>query len=95
MTITCVVSILQDAFILDVGTDIFLWVGNGCSHEEKKGSMSMLHVSRPRPLCLILCFRSEIIQNLMREGSKNIFKKKNIVPIFGKVNKGDTIKKTF
>ena len=29
----------------------------------------------------------------MREGGKKIFKKKNIQPIFGKVNEGDHIKK--
>ena len=41
-----------------------------------------------------LCFRSEKILNLMREGEKKTFKKKNIEPIFGKVNEGDQIKKT-
>ena len=30
----------------------------------------------------------------MREGGKKTFKKKNIQPIFGKVNEGDEIKKT-
>ena len=30
----------------------------------------------------------------MREGGKKTFKKKNIEPIFGKVNEGDEIKKT-
>ena len=30
----------------------------------------------------------------MREGGKKTFKKKNIEPIFGKVNEGDQIKKT-
>ena len=39
------------------------------------------------------CFRSEKIQNLMREGGKKTFRKKNIEPIFGKVNEGDEIKK--
>ena len=35
------------------------------------------------------------MQNLMREGEKKTFKKKTIEPIFGKVNEGDEIKKTF
>ena len=30
----------------------------------------------------------------MREGGKKTFEKKNIEPIFGKVNEGDEIKKT-
>ena len=34
------------------------------------------------------------IQNLMREGGKITFKKKNIEPIFRKINEGDEIKKT-
>ena len=36
---------------------------------------------------LFLCFRSEKIQNLMREGGKKTFKKNNIEPIFGNVEK--------
>ena len=39
---------------------------------------------------LFLCFRSEKIQNLMREGAKKTYRKKNIPPIFGKANEGDT-----
>ena len=35
------------------------------------------------------------IQNLMREGGKKKhLRKKNVEPIFGKVNEGDEIKKT-
>ena len=33
--------------------------------------------------------------NVMREGGKKTFKKKNIEPIFGKGNERDEIKKTF
>ena len=42
-----------------------------------------------------VCFRSEKIKNLIREGGdKKTVKKKNIEPIFGKVIEGDQIKKT-
>ena len=44
---------------------------------------------------LFLCFRSEKIQNLMMEGSKETFTKKIIESISGKVNEGAQIKKTF
>ena len=44
---------------------------------------------------LFLCFRSEKIHILMREGGEKTFKKKNIGPIFKKVNQGAQIKKTF
>ena len=46
-----------------------------------------------RPLVLISLYRSEKIQNQMREGGKKHLRKKNIEPIFGKVNEGDEIKK--
>ena len=42
---------------------------------------------------LNLCFRSEKIQSLIREGEKKHLRKKNIEPIFGKVNEGDQIEK--
>ena len=53
-----------------------------------------LFFSTYRSLCLIYLFKIRKIQNLMREGGKNTFKKKNIQPIFGKVNMSDKIKKT-
>ena len=42
---------------------------------------------------LYLCFRSEEIKDLISEGGEKTFKK-NIKPIFGKVNEGALIKKS-
>ena len=44
---------------------------------------------------LFICFRSEKNQNLIREGGKKKHLRKNIEPIFGKVNEGAQIKETF
>ena len=40
---------------------------------------------------LFICFRSE---KSNERAKKKTFKKKNIEPVFGKVNEGDEIKKT-
>ena len=54
----------------------------------------MVNVAYLVHFVLFICFRSEKIQNLMREGGeKNIGEKKNIEPFFGKVNEGDETKK--
>lgn len=44
----------SDAFILDVGTDIFLWLGRNCSEQEKQSSMAIVHnytQESDNPLC--------------------------------------------
>ena len=43
--IYCLFIYLQDVFIMDMGTDIFMWIGKGASVEERRRCMNILHVS--------------------------------------------------
>lgn len=36
---------LQDVFILDTQKELFVWIGNDTTHDERKNAMMYAHVS--------------------------------------------------
>lgn len=44
----------KDAFILDTGREIFVWVGKSCTMEERQKAMSYAQVKAIKPISLTI-----------------------------------------